>query len=199
MQVIALTGGIGAGKSTVGKLFEQLGAIRIDADQLARDAVAPNTPGLEQIVAQFGEEMRRSDGSLDRELLGEIVFSDDRARSALNRIVHPEVRRLLLDRLAHIERSNPDATVMYEIPLLVETGATGPWNEVITVEAPVERRVARLMSARDMDEREARSRIATQASEAERRAVADRIIDTAGSLSETERQVREMWQELGKP
>lgn len=197
MQVIALTGGIAAGKSTIGKRLEQLGATRIDADELARAAVAPGSPGLAAVIDRFGSQMLLADGALDRAALGAQVFGDPAALAALNAIVHPEVRRLFAERSRAAEAADASAIVVYEIPLLVETEArNGEWNQVVVAEADVETRVARMVHLRDMAEDDARRRIENQATDAERRAVADYVIDTSGSEPETIAQVDRLWRRL---
>lgn len=201
MQLLALTGGIASGKSTVGRRLAALGAVRIDADELARDAVAPGSPGLDAVVTRFGADLRAVDGELDRAALGEIVFRDPQALADLNAIVHPEVRRLVSEQVAAARARDADAVVVYEIPLFVETGAheggSGfEWDMVVVADAPAETRVARMVELRGMAEDEARRRIANQASDAERRAVADVIIDTSGSEQHTLEQVDALWERL---
>lgn len=196
MQLIALTGGIASGKSTIGRRLAELGACRIDADALARDAVAPGSPGLERVLQRFGRELLATNGGLDRTALGGRVFGDAAALADLNAIVHPEVRRLFEERLAELRGSDPDAVVVYELPLLVETGATAGWDLIVVADAPVEQRVARMVELRGMSEREARDRVARQASDAERRAVADVVIDTSGTEAETLAQVDALWTRL---
>ena len=201
MQLIALTGGIASGKSTIGRRLEELGAVRIDADQLARDAVALGSPGLSQIRDRFGAAVFSADGTLNREALGQIVFSDEQALADLNAIVHPEVRRLARERIAEAMRVDAQAIVLYEIPLFVESGAAGPdaefdWDLVIVADAPVEQRVMRMVELRGMSEEDARNRVSNQASDSARREVADVIIDTSGTLDHTLEQVQELWDRL---
>ena len=200
MQLIALTGGIASGKSTVGKRLEELGAVRIDADELARDAVAPGTPGLARIAERFGSQLIGADGALDRAALGGIVFGDAVALADLNAIVHPEVRRLAELRIGDAARAGA-SVVVYEIPLLVETGAHEPgagipWDMIVVADAPASTRVARMVELRGMTESDAVSRIANQADDATRRAVADVIIDTSGTQSFTLEQVDALWRRL---
>lgn len=198
MTVIALTGGIASGKSTIGRRLAELGAVRIDADELAREAVAPGSPGLTRVVQRFGSDMIGANGELDRAALGAVVFSDPVALAELNAIVHPEVRRIAADRIAAAEAANPDAVVVYEIPLLVETGSArdGDWDLVLVADAPAEQRIARMVELRGMSAAEARARIAHQASDSERLAVADAVIDTSRSEAETLAQVDALWAEL---
>lgn len=196
MHLIALTGGIASGKSTIGRRLEELGAVRIDADRLARDAVAPGSSGLGRVVESFGSEVLREDGSLNRERLGAIVFTDAEALARLNAIVHPEVRRLAAESIDAAERANPDAIVVYEIPLLVEAGGVGGWDTVVVAEAPAEVRTERMVKLRGLTHADAARRIAHQASDDERRAIADVVIDTSGTEAETIQQVDELWERL---
>ncbi|WP_427869035.1 dephospho-CoA kinase [Leucobacter luti] len=196
MQLIVLTGGIASGKSTIGRRLETLGATRIDSDQLAREAVEPGSPGLAGVVARFGAGILLPDGTLDRAALGAIVFADPAALADLNGIVHPEIARLYEARLAAIRAADPDAIVVYEVPLLVEGGKTEGWDLILVAHAPAETRVARMVTLRGMDEGEARRRIANQASDEERLAVADEVIDTSGTEAETLEQVDQLWARL---
>ena len=193
MTLIGLTGGIASGKSTIGVRLAELGAVRIDADQLARDAVAPGSPGLARVSERFGEAVLQADGSLDRAALGAQVFSDAAKLADLNAIVHPEVRRLADERISAARAEDPDAVIVYEIPLLVEADRGGDWDLIVVADAPVEQRVARMVTLRGMTEADARRRVANQASDAERRAVADVVIDTSGSEAETLAQVDALW------
>ncbi len=197
MRLIGLTGGIAAGKSTIGRRLAHHGAHRIDADVLAREAVAPGSPGLARVAARFGSDVVDEDGSLDRAALGAVVFGDPAALADLNAIVHPEVRRLFREHVDRAAASDPDAIVVYEVPLLVETSARDePWDLVVVAEADVESRVARMTALRGMTEAEARQRIARQGSDAERRAVADIVIDTSGSEAETLAHADRLWERL---
>lgn len=203
MQLIALTGGIAAGKSTVGRRLAELGAFRIDADQLARDVVEPGTPGLRAIRDRFGAEVIRADGALDRAALGVRVFGDAEALADLNAIVHPAVRELAERRIGEAAALDPDAIVVYEIPLLVETGGRAassvPRGLVLVADAPAELRADRLVALRGMERGEAERRIGSQASDAERRAIADVLIDTSGTEQETLDQVDALWARLTAP
>lgn len=201
MYLIALTGGIASGKSTVGKRFEALGAVRIDADELAREAVERGSDGLAQVVERFGEGILLPDGGLDRAALGELVFRDPEALGALNGIVHPEVRRLALARIDAAAAQDPGAVVVYEIPLFVETGMQPPrpgrdWDAVVTTDAPDEHRLQRMVELRGMEPDDAARRIANQATNADRRAAADIVIDTSLTLERTLDQVDRAWQQL---
>lgn len=204
MKLIALTGGIASGKSTIGRRLAELGAVHIDADQLARDAVAVGSPGLAQIRARFGDGVIQADGALDRPALGARVFGRPDELAALNAIVHPEVRRLFAARCGQARAADPAVVVVYEIPLFVETleaaaadpGGAPEWDRVVVADAPAAHRAIRLQELRGHSEAEALSRIASQASDEERRAVADVLIDTSGSEAETIRQVDALWASL---
>jgi dephospho-CoA kinase len=190
---IGLTGGIGSGKSEVSRLLGRHGAVVIDADRLAREVVEPGTPGLAEVVETFGPGVLAADGSLDRPALGARVFGDDDGRRRLEAIVHPRVRA----RAAELEAAaGPDAVVVHDIPLLVETGQADGFDGVIVVDVPAEVQVQRLVTQRGMSEDEARSRIAAQASREQRTGVADWIIDNTGSLADLEATVARVWKEL---
>lgn len=196
MKLVALSGGIASGKSTVARRLASLGAVHIDADQLARDAVAPGSVGLQQIAERFGREVIAPDGSLDRPALGALVFGDAQALSALNGIVHPQVRQLAQQRLDEIEAADPQAIVIYDVPLLVEAGVQLPWDLVVITEAPAELRKQRMIELRGMSAEDAERRIANQASDAERRAIADLVIDTGGDEAHTLAQADALWASL---
>lgn len=196
MKLVALSGGIASGKSTIARRLAEHGAVHVDADQLAREAVAAGSQGLALIASRFGEEVIAADGSLDRAALGSVVFNDAEALEALNAIVHPEVRRIGQQRIAAAKAENPDAVVVYDVPLLVEANVNMPWDLVVIAEAPAELRKQRMIELRGMSAEDAERRIANQASDAERRAVADVIIDTGGSEAYTLEQVDALWGRL---
>ncbi len=196
MDVIALTGGIAAGKSTVAARLAEHGAIVIDADQLAREAVAPGSPGLAAVVERFGAAVLTDDGALDRAALGSIIFGDETERAALNAIVHPEVRRLYRALVDRIAEADPDAIVVYDVPLLVEARAADEFALVVVAHAPAEVRVDRLVDLRGLDRASAQARVQAQASDAERLALADVVIDTSGTLESTIEQVDALWRRL---
>ncbi|WP_462417627.1 dephospho-CoA kinase [Kytococcus sp. Marseille-QA3725] len=192
MTRIALTGGIAAGKSTVARRLEELGAVVVDSDAVSREVVAPGTEGLAAVVQRFGHEVLTPSGELDRPALGARVFSDPRARKDLEEIIHPRVRR----RAAELEADAPEGTpVVHDIPLLVETGQARDFDLVLVVHAPKEERVRRMVQDRGMDPEEAHSRIAAQASDAERAAVADVVLDNSGDPAALLGQVDAAWQE----
>ena len=186
---IGLTGGIGSGKSTVARLLAGRGAHVVDADVLAREVVAPGTPGLAAIAEAFGDGVLTADGALDRPALAAAVFGDPDARARLDGIVHPLVRA----RAAELIGAMPaDAVVVQDIPLLVETGQAGSFDLVLVVEADPETRVARLV-ARGLSEDDARARIAAQATDEQRRAVADVVLDNSGTPERLAAQVEQFW------
>lgn len=190
---VGLTGGIGAGKSEVSRRLAANGAVIIDADTVARDVVAPGTPGLAAVTAEFGPGVLAADGSLDRGRLGALVFADAAARGRLNAILHPLVRAETRRRFA---AAPPGGVVVNDVPLLVETGLAPSYDVVVVVEAPEPVRLARLTGIRGMSEADARARIAAQASDTERRAVADHVVTNAGSPEELDRRVEMLWRHL---
>lgn len=196
MKLVALSGGIASGKSTIARRLAEHGAVHVDADRLAREAVAAGSPGLAAIAARFGSAVIAADGTLDRAALGSVVFDDAEALEALNAIVHPEVRRIGQQRIAAAKAADPDAVVVYDVPLLVEANVSMPWDLVVIAEAPTEMRKRRMIELRGMSAEDAERRIANQASDAERRAVADVIIDTGGSEAYTLEQVDALWERL---
>lgn len=190
MLRIGLTGGIGAGKSAVSATFERCGAVIVDGDVIAREVVEPGTEGLAALADAFGDDILLPDGSLDRPALAAKAFRDDDARGVLNGIVHPLVGK----RRAEIIASVPEESVVVEdIPLLVESGMAPLFPLVVVVHADVEVRVRRLVDQRGMPEDDARARIAAQADEEQRRAVADIWLDNSGSPAELERRARGVW------
>ncbi|MGI5270883.1 dephospho-CoA kinase [Nonomuraea sp. CA-218870] len=193
MLKIGLTGGIGSGKSEVSRRLSAKGAVIIDADKIAREVVEPGTPGLARVVATFGDQVLRPDGSLDRDKLGSIVFADQEKLAALNAIVHP----LVGQRVAELHNQAPDdAIVVYDVPLLAENGLAGMYDVVIVVDADDEVRLARLAEHRGMSEGDAKARIAAQATREDRLAVADLVIPNEGTLGDLDARVDEIWSEL---
>ena len=192
---IGLTGGIGSGKSTVARLLAARGAAVVDADVLAREVVAPGTPGLAAVAEAFGDGVLTADGALDRPALAAVVFGDAAARARLDGIVHPLVRA----RAAELISALPDdAVVVQDIPLLVETGQAGSFDLVLVVEAEPDVRVARLV-ARGLTEEDARARIAAQVTDEQRRAVADVVLDNSGTPDHLAAQVDRFWAERVEP
>jgi dephospho-CoA kinase len=194
--MVGLTGGIGAGKSEVARRLAELGALVIDSDRLAREVVEPGTPGLAEVVAAFGPEVLGPDGALDRPALGRRVFGDEAARHRLEAIIHPRVRARSAELIA---AAPPDAVVVNDIPLLVETGIGAGFDLVVVVAASEESRLGRLARYRGMSAEEARSRIAAQATDEQRRAVADVVLDNDGSLEELHAVVDRLWYERLAP
>lgn len=193
MLKVGLTGGIGSGKSEVSARLDERGAVVIDADKIARQVVEPGTPGLAAVVAEFGEDVLLPSGALDREKVGKIVFADPERLAALNAIVHP----LVGERMQELMDAAPaDAVVVYDVPLLAENGLAPMYDEVVVVDAPEETQLDRLTSRRGMTEEDARARMANQASRADRRAVATRIIDNSGTLDDLKTQVDALWDAL---
>lgn len=195
MFLIGLTGGIAAGKSTVAKLWQDLGGLEIDADQVARDVVAKGTPGLGAVVAAFGEDMLTPDGELDRAKMGELVFSNEASRKALEAIVHPLVRQEVKSRL---DSMPADAIVIYTVPLLVEAKVDLPFDAVVTVEAPDEVRVERLVANRGLTPAQAQARVASQARPIERAANADYILNSNQSLDLLLTDAKALWKTFQK-
>jgi dephospho-CoA kinase len=191
MRIIALTGGIGAGKSLVAQYFSELGARVVDADQLSRVAIERGSEGFDQVLLRFGESILR-DGDIDRKALADIIFVDASARADLEAIIHPRVRELFNDVIADLA---PDETLIYEIPLLVESNTAANFDLIITVEADLEIRKERLRK-RGMFISEIEHRIAAQASREEREAQADHIITNDGDEDALLRSVENLWEDL---
>jgi dephospho-CoA kinase len=190
MLSIALTGGIGSGKSAVGEIFDELGAIVIDSDQLSRDVIERGTPGFDEVVARFGDVIL-VDGEISRSKLAEIIFVDEKARKDLESIIHPRVREIA-ERV--VARAPEDAIVINEIPLLFETQGQGRFDLVITVEASDESRTKRLID-RGLKSYQIEKRISAQASRAERESISDYVIENDEGLEELERKVRRLWED----
>ena len=190
---VGLTGGIASGKSTVSAILAELGAVVIDADVLAREVVAAGTPGLEAVVAEFGDHVLTAEGELDRPAMGALVFADPGARKRLEAIIHPLVHQ----RSAELEaEAAPDAVVVHDIPLLAEVGRAGSFDAVVVVDAPVEVQVARMERDRGWSREDAEARIAAQASRADRLAIATYVVDNTGTLDDLRRRVAEVYAEL---
>ncbi|MGX1792054.1 dephospho-CoA kinase [Microbacterium sp. NPDC055312] len=196
MPLIALTGGIASGKSTIAGRLAEHGATVIDADAIVREVQRPGSPVLDAIAAAFGGEMIAADGSLDRAALGARVFGDDAALRRLNAIVHPAVRAQSQRRFDAAFAADPAAVVVYDVPLLVEARVDDPWDLIVVADAPADARVQRMTQLRGMTEEDARRRIGAQVSDAERRAIADVVIDTSGTLEHTLAQVDALWSTL---
>ncbi len=189
---IGLSGGIGAGKSTVSATFSELGGIVVDGDVIAREVVEPGTEGLAKLVDAFGREILHGDGALNRPALAAIAFSDEEKRQTLNGIVHPLVAHRRSELIA---AASEDAVIIEDIPLLVESGMAPMFPLVVIVNADTETRIARLIEHRGFTEEDARARIAAQATEEQRRAVADVWLDNSGTAGELVEKARALWHE----
>lgn len=186
---VGLTGGVASGKSTVSGLLRELGAVVIDADQLAREVVERGTPGLARVVEEFGEGLLTPEGDLDRPAMGRLVFGDEQARRRLEAIVHP----LVFERYAEAEAAaGADDLVVHDIPLLVESGRAGDFDAVVVVDAPRELQLERMVAHRGWTREDAESRIAAQATREQRRAVATYVVDNTGSLEDLRARVAEV-------
>ncbi|SDH09787.1 dephospho-CoA kinase [Agrococcus jejuensis] len=194
MRLIGLTGGIAAGKSTVAARLAEHGAIVIDADRVAREVVEPGEPALASIASRFGEHVV-VDGALDRPALGAIVFADADARRDLERITHPAIQARVAERIA-AHADDPDAVVVYDVPLLVEARVPHAFDAIVVAHAPAEQRIARLVELRGIAQEEAERRVRSQASDDERLAVATVVVDTSGTMEETIAQVDELWRAI---
>ncbi|PKW07141.1 dephospho-CoA kinase [Streptomyces sp. 1222.5] len=193
MLKVGLTGGIGAGKSEVSRLLVEYGAVLIDADRIAREVVAPGTPGLTAVAEAFGEDVLAADGSLDRPRLGSIVFADPEKLALLNSIVHP----LVGARSQELEAAAADdAVVIHDVPLLTENGLAPLYDVVVVVDATPETQLDRLVRLRGMTEDDARARMAAQASREQRREIADIVIDNDVPLDALRKRVAEVWDDL---
>lgn len=196
MPLIALTGGIASGKSTIARRLAELGAVIVDADQIVRDVQAPGSPVLAEIVAEFGADVLLDDGALDRAALGAKVFGEPEQLKRLNAIVHPAVGAESRRRFAAGLAAAPDAVVVYDVPLLVEARAEDAWDLIVVAHAPASVRLERLIELRGLDRRGAEERIASQVSDEARLAIADVVIDTAGTLEQTRDQVDALWERI---
>lgn len=194
--LIGLTGGIAAGKSTIAQRLSEHGAIVLNADVIAREAVAPGTTALQRIVNHFGTGILQPDGSLDRDALGAVVFANPDELDVLNGIIHPAVSDHTRLRLQEIASQTPDAIVVYDVPLLIEAHVEHGWDLVVVAMADAATRRERLISRRGMDAAEADRRIAAQTTDDERRSRADVLIETGGTLSETIRQTDALWEDI---
>lgn len=196
MPLVALTGGIASGKSTIARRLAELGATVVDADAIVRDVQQPGSPVLDAIAAEFGADVIGEGGALDRAALGARVFGDADALARLNAIVHPAVRAESARRFAETFAADPAAVVVYDVPLLVEARVDDPWDLIVVADAPAEVRAARLVQLRGLSAAEASARIASQVSDERRREVADVVIDTSGTLTHTAAQTDALWRRL---
>lgn len=192
MFLIGLTGGIASGKSTVAKLLASYGAETIDADQVARDVVAPGSEGLSEVIKEFGSEVLMESGELDRVVLGRIVFEEPTKRKRLEEMLHP----LIKQRTNHLLAQASSPVVVYAVPLLVEANVDYPFDMILTVEAGVANQIERMVRSRGLSEEEAMKRISAQASESARRERADMVIDSSGSREQLEKQIALLWPKI---
>jgi dephospho-CoA kinase len=195
VPLIALTGGIASGKSTIAARLAELGAVVVDADALAREVVEPGEPALDAVRAAFGDGVIREDGALDRPALGRIVFADPERRAVLNGIVHPAVIHRSHAAFRTALEQDPAAVVVYDVPLIDARGV-GEFERIVVADAPADVRIDRLVRLRGMTEEDARARVAAQLSDEDRRALASDLIDTGGSLEATLAQVDGLWSRL---
>lgn len=193
MRRIGLTGGIGSGKSTVAAMLEARGAVIIDADAIARELVEPGQPALDALVREFGTTILQLDGSLSRASLASLAFRDPEATDRLNAIMHPLIAE---ESRRRMDAAPVDAVIVYDMPLLVETGQQSLVDAVVVVDVPEEVQVERAVGLRGLEEQDVRRRIGLQSTRENRRAVADIVIDNSGSRDETEAQVERLWRSL---
>lgn len=196
MPLIALTGGIASGKSTIARRLAEHGAVIVDADQIVRDVQAPGSPVLAKIAEVFGPDVVADDGSLDRAALGARVFGDQELLAGLNAIVHPAVREESQRRFSEAMAADARAVVVYDVPLLVEARVDDPWDLIVVAHAPAVERRRRLVELRGMTEDAAQARIDAQVPDDRRLAIADEVIDTSGPLAETIAQTDALWERI---
>jgi dephospho-CoA kinase len=194
--VVGLTGGIASGKSTVSKIFDRAGAVVIDADLFSRQVVEPGKPAWEEIRAQFGRQVFKPDGTLDRERLGDIVFQQKHLRRKLEAIIHPRVRAHMDESLRKLAISKPESVVVLDVPLLLETGMDKGLAEVIVVYAPADVQRRRLMLRNGFNADQAQARIDAQMPMDQKRSRATLVIDNGGHLAETEKQAMAIYRAL---
>lgn len=196
---IGLTGGIATGKSTVASMLLRKGAPLVDADVIAREVVEPGSPVLSRVAERFGSDILLPDGSLNRKKLGAIVFADPAQRKALESLLHPPIRALMKERMALLERQQPDKPVIVDVPLLYESGLETMFDAVMVVYVPAALQRERLKQRDGLTEEQAVQRLAAQLPIDEKRRRADIVIDNAGTLQETQRQIDLFWKERGLP
>ncbi|MBC6495041.1 MULTISPECIES: dephospho-CoA kinase [Microbacterium] len=196
MPLIALTGGIASGKSTIARRLAELGAVVVDADQIVRDVQSPGSEVLARIEDAFGADVISADGALDRAALGAKVFGDPERLARLNAIVHPAVRAESQRRFEAAAAAEPGGVVVYDVPLLVEARVDDPWDLIVVAHAPAQERRRRLVELRGMAEQAAQERIDAQVSDERRLAIADEVVDTSGSLEQTMLQTDALWERI---
>jgi len=194
--ILGITGNIASGKSMIAGAFARLGAALVDADQLARDVVAPGSPLLQQLVERFGADILRADGQLNREGLAEIIFADGSARQELNKIMHPAIGRLAVERLQKLRNKADTPLVVYEAPLLFEAGAEDRVDQVLVIAIDPEVQLQRLIARDGLSMQAARQRIEVQMPQQEKLARADYVIDNSGTVAAAVQQVEKLWRQL---
>lgn len=192
VMLIGLTGGIGAGKSTVAQLFEERGVPIVDADVIARDVVKPGEPALAELVEHFGDRILAADGELNRGKLAEVAFADAESHEALNAIMHPAISAETAKRIDALRGDHP--VIVHDVPLLVEAGLAGNYDLTVLVDTPAQIRLQRLTELRGMDPDDAKKRIAAQATDEQRRAVCDVALDNSGDIEHLRAQFEKMWE-----
>jgi dephospho-CoA kinase len=197
MKVLGLTGGIACGKGTVSRMFRELGAPVIDADAIGHEIIAPHTPAWRELVQTFGESILRPDGTVDRAQLGKIVFADAAARAELNAITHPGIAQEIQTRLAELARGGHQIAIV-EAALIGETNVTAAFDAIIVVHAHRRVQIARLMARDALSEEEAQRRIQAQMPAAEKKKLADFVIDNSGTIEETRNQVEALWRKIAE-
>lgn len=192
VMLIGLTGGIGAGKSTVAQLFEERGVPIVDADAIARDVVKPGEPALAELVEHFGDSILGADGELNRGKLAEVAFADAESHEALNAIMHPAISAETAKRIDALRGDH--SVIVHDVPLLVEAGLTGNYDLTVLVDTPAQIRLQRLTELRGMDPEDAKKRIAAQATDEQRRAACDVALDNSGDIEHLRAQFEQMWE-----
>ncbi len=196
---IGLTGGIATGKSTVSQMLERRGAALVDADRIAREVVEPGQAPLRQIAERFGQAVLNEDGTLNRRKLGQIVFSDEAERKALEAITHPAIRALMRERMERLEAERPDRLVVVDVPLLFESKLQSLFEQVLVVYVPRSVQLTRLMGRDGLAEEEARKRLDAQMDIEDKKRLADYVIDNSSGLAETEEQIDRFWRDKVRP
>lgn len=198
MLTVGVTGGVGSGKTTVSRMFEEEGAYLIDADQIARELIQPGSPAWKELLRVFGRTILQKDGTIDRSQLADLVFSNRRKRRLLNDILHPRIRREMEKRAREIARKDPKAIIIFDVPLLIETGFHREMDQVVVVTSKEEQQIRRLKKRAGLKEEEARRILSSQWDIEKKIKVADFVIRNEGSLERTRTRVREVFQELKK-
>lgn len=198
-MIIGLTGGIACGKSTVANMLVKRGAQLVDADAIAREIVLPGSPVLAEVARQFGDDIIDENGELNRKKLGSIIFNDAEAKRALESIMHPKIRKIIIERMNVLEQENPQGLVVVDIPLLYESKYDAIFEEIMVVYIPRELQLQRLMQRDGIGQAAAEARLQAQLPIEEKKDRADIVIDNCGTLEETEKQVSQYWYGKGLP